>query len=220
LGQAVALAPSTSFRSAAVELFDRALPAVGEFTSPRAWAFALDGIHAYLGCYGGDSTARRMRDSLTQRLFDQFQANASDDWIWPEDSLTYANACLPKALLLGGQSMQRDEFTDLGLKSLDWLLHLQTRSKKVLSLVGNQGWLVRGGEKARFDQQPIEAYCLLDACREAHSVTGDERWSAEAWNCFNWFLGKNDLGEPLYDAVRIAGADSNQDLPAPKGRVS
>ena len=88
---------------------------------------------------------------------------------------------------------------ETGLRSLKWLLQVQTGRDGVFSPIGNRGWFKRGGRKASFDQQPIEAHAMLDACLEARNVTGDERWVREARRCFNWFLGKNDLEEPLYD---------------------
>ena len=87
----------------------------------------------------------------------------------------------------------------MGLRSLEWLLQVQTCKNGHLSLVGNQGWYTRGGEKAEFDQQPIEAHALLEACLEAHRMTGDDKWVHEARRCFDWFLGRNDLGTPLYN---------------------
>jgi glycosyltransferase involved in cell wall biosynthesis len=200
LGYAVALAPRWAMRAAALHLFERALPAVVDFTSPRAWAFALVGMHAYLRRYPGDAGVRRIRETLALRLYEQYRNNVDDDWIWPEDVVTYANGKLPHSLLLAGQAIARDDLVDMGLKSLDWLLHVQTEpSTGVLSFVGNGGWLRRGGEPARFDQQPIEAHALVEACLEAFSVTADRRWLAQARRCFDWFLGKNVLGRPLYD---------------------
>jgi len=199
LGYAVALGPTSGVRAAATNLSEMALKGTLAFDAPRSWAFTLVGIHAYLRRFSGDSVARQIRETLALKLFDMFQQHSSDDWPWPEDCLTYANGKLPHALLLGGQWMQRGDLIESGLRSLEWLLRVQTGRDGVLSPIGNRGWYPRGGQKALFDQQPIEAYSLLDACLEARNVTGDERWMREARRCFNWFLGKNDLGEPLYD---------------------
>ena len=199
LGFAVALSPKTSVRAAAVNLYEMALKETVEFDSPRSWAFTLVGVHAYLRRFSGDSEARRIRETLALKLFDRFKENSSDDWPWPENCLNYANGKLPHALLLGGQWMQRGDLIETGLRSLEWLLQAQTGRDGVFSPIGNRGWFKRGGRKASFDQQPIEAHALLDACLEARNVTGDERWVREARRCFNWFLGKNDLEEPLYD---------------------
>jgi glycosyltransferase involved in cell wall biosynthesis len=199
LGYAVALGPSESIRASASEVFEQALGCTIQFKSPRAHAFTLVGVHAYLRRYGGDSEVRRIRERLALRLFNRFRKNVGNDWLWLEDSLNYCNGKLPHALLLGGRWMNRGDLTEMGLRSLDWLLRVQTGREGVFSPVGNRGWFHRGGQKASFDQQPVEAQAMIDACLEAYRVTGEERWAAEARRCFNWFLGKNDLGEPLYD---------------------
>jgi hypothetical protein len=86
-----------------------------------------------------------------------------------------------------------------GLRSLEWLLKTQTNEQGNISLIGCNGWYKRGGEKALFDQQPIEIMSLVAACVEAYRMTGDQRWGAEIQRCLGWFLGKNDLNTPLYD---------------------
>ncbi len=199
LGVAVAEAPTVGMRAAALELFDQALSATERFTSPRAWAFAIVGVHAYLRRYSGDSDARRIREQLAESLFAMFRENASDDWVWPEDKVTYANGKLPHALLLAGQWTQRPEMVEMGLRSLDWLLEVKTAPGGVVSPVGNDGWYERLGERAIFDQQPLEIHALLEACLEAFYVTADQRWMVTARKCFDWFLGKNPLKRVLYD---------------------
>jgi hypothetical protein len=89
---------------------------------------------------------------------------------------------------------------EVGLKSLEWLDDIQTNEDGNFAPVGTNGWFVRGGEKARFDQQPIEAYTSLDAYLTAYRVTREERWQEAARRAFDWFLGRNDLGTPLYDS--------------------
>ena len=199
LGIAVADAPTEGLRAAALNLFERGLRTAESLTAPRAWAFTIVGVHGYLRKYSGDSEVRRIRDSVSNRLYDLFESQATDDWPWVEEKLTYANGKLSHALLMSGQWMQRDDMTELGLRSLEWLLSVQTEPDGTLSPVGNNGWHDRDGESARFDQQPIEVHALLEACTEAYNVTADGRWLAEAHRCFDWFLGKNPLNAMLYD---------------------
>jgi|YNPNPStandDraft_1061719.scaffolds.fasta_scaffold00725_15 glycosyltransferase involved in cell wall biosynthesis len=199
LGFAVAESRSAGWLGAALNLFKRALPAVMEFTSPRAWAFALVGIHAYLRRFAGDTEVRRIRENLASRLFDLFQAQARDDWPWLEGSVTYANARIAQALILSGDSMQRRDMIQAGLRALEWLLQIQIDPKGHFVPIGNHGWYQRGGNRARFDQQPIEAQNMIEACMEAYAVTREERWVKDARLCFDWFLGRNDLNAPLYD---------------------
>lgn len=182
----------------ASNILHRALPAARDLESTRAIAFALVGIHAYLKRYSGDSEVRQVREDLAEKIFKRFQAHATDDWPWLEDNLTYANARLPHALLLSGQWMQRGEMTEMGFKTLEWLAGIHFQHGHFVA-IGNRGWYPRGGEIARFDQQPIEAMTMIDACIEAYYVSREEKWVDRALETFNWFLGHNDFQVALYD---------------------
>lgn len=199
LGSAVAYSKDPGQTAVALSLFERALPFAESLTQIRPRAFAIVGIHAYLRKFGGDSDARRARETLATRLYEHFQEGVTDQWPWPENLLNYANAKIPHALLLAGQWMQKGEMIEMGLRCLGWLAELQTSESGCFSPIGNKGWYPRNGERANFDQQPIEAYSMLSACLEAYHFTGDERWQVEARLAFEWFLGRNDLGIPLYD---------------------
>jgi hypothetical protein len=96
--------------------FQKGPAAARIFIAPRH-RFCLVGMHAYLDKFSGDSDVRRVREILADRLFDQFNNNATDDWPWLENALNYANGKLPHALLLSGQRMQRSDMIDMGLKS-------------------------------------------------------------------------------------------------------
>jgi len=199
LGKAVAFLENPGQLAMATTLFSQALTAVEHFNSPRATAFALVGMHAYLQKFSGDSEVRRIREILADRLFKQFENNATEGWLWPEATLNYANGKLPHALLLSGQWMQRSDMVDLGLRTLEWLLKVQTEKGHFVP-IGNNGWYEKDGPKARFDQQPIEANAMIEACVEAFNITRDKTWIDNAVMCFQWFLGHNDLNMPLYDA--------------------
>jgi glycosyltransferase involved in cell wall biosynthesis len=199
LGAAVARLNDGRQLPVASTLFKQAIPAVESFTSPRALAFTLIGIHAYLETFSGDSEVRRMRAILAERLFARFQEYANDDWPWLEESLNYDNARLPHALILSGQWMQRDDMLRRGLKTLEWLVRIQTDNNHFVP-IGNHGWYSRGGNKARFDQQPLESHAMVDACVAAFQLTGERQWLHRAMSAYNWFLGHNDLNLPLYDA--------------------
>ncbi len=199
LGMAVALSRSPSLTAVALNLFEKALPAMHGFEYPRTCAFGLIGIHAYLRRFSGDREIKRLCKELGERIFNMYQAKASEEWPWIEDVVTYGNGKIPHALLLSGQWLQRDEMVQAGLRSLEWLLKVQTDPRGHFVPVGNRGWFPRQGEKARFDQQPLEALDLIEACIEAFNLTQDQKWIKEARRCFEWFLGRNDLGAPLYD---------------------
>ncbi len=199
LGAAVGLCPHEAQVAMATHLFRTGLHAAEEFASPRSWAFTIIGIHGYLRRFGGDSQVRRARQGFAERIARHFSGHMTDEWPWCEDAVTYANAKLPHALLMSGKWMQRGDMIDIGKRSLDWLVRVQTNPAGMLSIVGTDGWYLRGGPKARFDQQPVEAHALVDACVEAYRVTREKHWIDKARMAFHWFLGDNDLRIPLYD---------------------
>jgi len=201
LGTLLARSENLGMRGAAGRLLEFSLPAALEFTSPRAWAYTLLGIQEYLNSYPGDRDAQKVRFVLSRRLLEMYESIRSKDWKWFENVVAYGNARLPQALLLVGSACADDRMVSAGLEALDWLLktqHCETNHHFVP--IGSQGFYHQGGEKARFDQQPIEAAGAVSACLQAYRVTGDGRWRSEAWSAFNWFLGDNDLQLALYDS--------------------
>jgi len=179
----------------AAQLFDQAIPALGETTSPRAWALALLGIHEYLRRFSGDRVADQMRSELTARLLRCFEQASGEHWPWFEDVVAYDNARLPQALILSGRSPA----VEVGLRSLRWLAEIQTSPAGHFRPVGSNGFFRRNAEKAHFDQQPIEAHSMVSACIAAWQATQDQFWIRQARRAFSWFLGRNDLGVSLYD---------------------
>jgi len=188
-------------RGAASRLFTLALPAALDAHAPREWAHTLMGIDEYTRRFYGDRAAQTAREVLAERLLDAYRRHSSPDWPWFEDILSYANAKLPHALLQCGRWMSRSEMSAAGLQALGWLAELQRSEEGHFVPIGTNGFYRRDGERARFDQQPIEAHTMVSACLEAHRLTGDERWRLEAHTAFDWFLGRNDVHLPLYDAA-------------------
>jgi len=199
LGMTVGLSKSESLTGMAMVVLKQALPVIPNFESPRAWAFGLVGLHGYLRRFSGDTEVRRIREELARKLFELYKSNATEEWPWIENTVNYANAKIPQAMILSGRWLYDSEMIEDGLQSLEWLLHIQTDSRGHFAPVGNHGWYSRDGSRARFDQQPIEAQHMIDACIEAYKVTGDQKWIEESRRCFDWFLGRNDLNIPLYD---------------------
>jgi glycosyltransferase involved in cell wall biosynthesis len=201
LGMMLGRSNTPALHSMAGRLFEQTLPAILKTTSPRAWAFALIGIHEYLHRLAGDRRANQIRKKLAGRLLDLYKTNNSEKWHWFEDRLTYCNAALPHALLLCGQWIPDDAMTTAGLESLTWLTDLQRSKGEAHHFVpiGSNGFYRKGGKRARFDQQPVEAQATVSACLEAYRITGDKRWRREAGRAFDWFSGRNDLNLPVYD---------------------
>ena len=197
LGAVVGRAPGNE--TLAGQLFRDALPPVRDFNSPRACAFALLGIGEYMQAFEGDREVEGLQRLLAGQLLARFSRNFDQAWPWCEASLTYDNARLAQALIVSGQSLDDADLRRSGVDALKWLVKRQTSDDNTFSPVGSDGFYPRGGKKAQFDQQPIEACATVSACFDAWHATGNNVWVREMWRAFSWFLGENDRNAALYD---------------------
>jgi glycosyltransferase involved in cell wall biosynthesis len=202
LGTVLGNSEDAGLRGAAGRLFEVAASVTMTFTSPRAWAFSVLGMQAYLDWFPGDRVVQDSRNVLANRLLAAYENTHSEPWQWFEKSLSYSNARLSQALLMAGWRSENRRMVEAGCESLRWLVAEQHRGNDMVFVpIGSMGFAVAGGEKARFDQQPIEACATISACVLAHRITHEQHWLEEARCAFRWFLGENDLQVPLYDAI-------------------
>src|SRR5690349_4396923 len=199
LGMVLARSRREGLQGMAGRLFEKALPAVLDFISPRAWAFSLLGIQYYLRRFPGDRAVLSVQSDLVRRLMDLYQANRTEDWPWFEDIVTYCNPSLPQALLRYGQANNDEQAIAVGLESLTWLVKIQQSDKGWIMPIGNQGFYPKLGKISYFDQQPVEVYSLMSACLDAFRITGDIGLYDYATQAFEWFFGRNALGVSVYD---------------------
>jgi glycosyltransferase involved in cell wall biosynthesis len=199
LGECARSDVNASRRRWAAALFDEALPAVESFRSPRAWAFTLLGLEAFRACFPQDDGAIRIQHMLAGRLRSILSAVETADWGWFEEELAYDNARLPQALIVTGASTGIAAYTAAGLRSLRWLMTLQTTEMGFFRPIGSQSFGDKRSRPCAFDQQPLEATATISACLAAWRIDGDLEWKADAEQAFEWFLGSNDLSIPLVD---------------------
>ena len=188
-----------SRRKWAATLFAEALPPVESFRSPRAWAFTLLGLEAFRALFPQDTCATQLQHLLAGKLASLLSAVETQDWVWFEDELAYDNARLPQALIVTGRSAGVPAYTAAGLRSLRWLMTLQTTEMGLFRPVGSQSFGYKRVPPRAFDQQPLEASATISACLAAWSADGDFKWRADAERAFEWFLGSNDLSILLVD---------------------
>ena len=198
LGTCVGRSRNGGMRAWAAGLFEPALTKLEQFSSPRAWAFAVIGLHEYLRTLSGDRRANQLREKLAGRLLALFEQVADEKWFWCEDIVAYDNARIPHALILTGRWANQPRMLATGIKALRWLVD-QQQENGYFRPVGSNGFWRRGESPAAFDQQPLEAHAMICACLEAHNATEEENWSREAQRIFDWFLGQNAVGLSLYD---------------------
>lgn len=211
LGVAAAMAPWVQVRREARRLFEQ----VSRFRSnhPRAIAHAVVGAAELLAA---DEHCLPARSLVEDGLASLPRGTADERWPWPEPRLAYGNALLPEALIAAGDALSDDGALEEGLRLLRWLVDEET-SDGHLSVTPASG---RGPGDVRpgFDQQPIEAGQLADACARAFVVTGDHEWLDPLRLCVGWFEGSNDAGVPMFDretgggldGLEPAGANQNQ----------
>jgi glycosyltransferase involved in cell wall biosynthesis len=200
VGACIGRTERRAFHSWAAQLLEPAVSTVAATPSPRAWAFALIGIHEYLRRMSGDRLMNQLRDTLTARLIELYEANASNDWPWFEKIASYDNAKLSHALILSGRWSNNPQALEIGVRTLRWLADVQRAPDGHFRPIGSEGFYPRGQSPAHFDQQPLEAQSMVSAAIEAYRATNDKFWLDQAHLAFEWFTGRNDLGLTVCDA--------------------
>ena len=199
LGAVMANAPTPAYLSFAKDCFDRAvlhLPA----KSFRGQAYSIIGLSYYLRQFADEADKRDLLRRSADLLAGALQENSGKDWTWFEDELIYDSAALPHSLFVAGEIFNDSSYRSKAVDSCEFLLK-HTFDGQHFSFVGNQGWLPRGGVKARFGQQPIEACSTTLMLRLAYEATGEARYLSLMRKAFDWFMGDNDLQVPVYDLV-------------------
>ncbi len=199
LGECARHAADPSRRRWASALFARALPAVEDFRSARAFAAALLGLVPFLAAHPDDEVAGRLQPLLSGRLMEAIAAAETPDWTWFEEGLAYDNARLPQALIATGLATRDSALVRAGLRTLDWLMAMQTAPSGVFRPVGSHSFGQLHQPPQPFDQQPLEAAATISACVVAWNATKNLKWKIEAERAFAWFMGANDLSIPLVD---------------------
>jgi glycosyltransferase involved in cell wall biosynthesis len=199
LGECAQSDRDRSRRRWAASLFAEALPSVAGFSSPRAWSFTLLGLDAYCAAVAQDANARSLRELLANQLLAILTRVETQDWSWFEEGLAYDNARLPQALILTGSATGIAHYRNAGLRSLHWLMGLQTTTTGLFRPVGSSSFGSQRTRPLAFDQQPLEATASISACLAAWRADADVTWRAYAERAFAWFFGSNDLSLPLID---------------------
>jgi hypothetical protein len=192
LGTATHAAPTDWMRRAGFDAF----ATCASFVSPhlRANAYASLGAVEVLIADPAHAAARDLLERTSSII-----ANAARSVIpWPEDRLTYDNARLPDALLAAGTVLKDRRLITDGLRLLEWLVAVEINGDH-FSFTSTRGWSI-GEPRPGFDQQPIEAWAMADACHRAWLVTGDAVWRVRALRAARWLVGSNDGGLSLYDS--------------------
>jgi hypothetical protein len=220
-GELLAKPPSKIYIPIVKERIDISAPLI-EKQYPRGLSYSILGLAGYLKQFPDAGDIRECMKKAADKLVLQYEQNHQPgppkgevspsalpmaDWPWFEDILTYDNAIMPCALFTAATTLKEKKYLDVAQKTCDFLLAntitknpLTTLGTGHFSFVGCQGWFPKGKPKVQFDQQPIEAASTILMLKAAYKATKDKKYLALQRKAFNWFLGENDLGVPLYDS--------------------
>lgn len=198
LGYAAARAPRATWQAAAVDLVRGGIPHVASLAYLHAGAYAALGLAHLVSARPDDAESRAALRSAAGAIADAYRAVAAPDWAWCETIMTYDNARLCEALLRAGIVLEDPEFVRIGREMLDFYAGITVEDGTFVP-IGNEGWYARGGVRARFGQQPLEAAGLVDAALVAYAATGEERYRSLAQVGYAWFFGRNLLGAVLVE---------------------
>jgi hypothetical protein len=200
LGTAAACAPWPAVRERALALFDEAAGFRSEH--PRAIAYATLGAVEVLKVAPAEPAAYRL---VSDALGGLSRLETNDEWPWPAPRLTYANALLPNAELAAAMALGEQGVAAEAVSLLDWLVEEESVGDHFsFTPVGGRG---PHDAKPGFDQQPIEALAMTEACARAFAHTGEREWAEAARRAGTWFLGNNDVGVAVFDAATGGGFD-------------
>jgi hypothetical protein len=197
LGATLAHPPAPDYLSVMKDCFDRATGHIPH-QSNRGLAYCILGLCDYLKQFPGVQDIRQHIRQAAGRLIGCYRQAHATDWRWFEDFFTYDNAVLPHALFAAGLTLQNEQWIEIAREAAEFLLKTTWRDGH-FRFIGTQGWYERGKFPAPFDQQPVEAAATVMMLRAAYDATREDRFLQLQRAAFNWLLGANDLGLPLYD---------------------
>ena len=201
VGVTAAEARRPDLRRWAHHLFDEVAPHALKLGSLRSLAFALLGAQAMLEGRPGHGPALAIVEQTGRRLQAALASTRMSDWVWFEPTLGYDNSRLAEALIRAGMVLGDTAMHAQGLEALSWLDGIQTSEDDHFRAVGSESFDRPFSQPLPFDQQPLEAWAMVDAALTAWQSTRDPYWHGAAKRAWRWYLGENDLGQPMASAA-------------------
>lgn len=215
LGYTTAYTRISNFYHHADYLFRKGLETIDCISHPRALAYLILGLSYHVRAYR-EASLIQLLEKKAEQLSAFFDHSIDNDWVWFDNWVTYGNCRIPQALMAAGLALKKKELSDRGRKILDWLIQSQFKDH-IFIPIGNAGWMT-AQSKALFDQQPLEAHGMIDACLTAEKLAKNGHYADYAQQAFAWFTGGNICATQLYDStscgcrdgLHAAGANLNQ----------
>jgi len=198
LGYLLGNAPNDAYYQTGRLVFFDASQNFEKLQSIRGIANTMVGISYYLRSSPSDDSMVEKLRNLAYKLIKHYEENSSSNWKWFEPLLAYDNGMLPLALLHSVEILKDDKITEIALETMNFLTEI-TLKDGYLSIIGNEKWYKKGGERSMFAQQPVDALAMVLMYHQAFHLTKDKEYLTKLFACFMWFLGENDLRMNLFD---------------------
>ena len=191
LGNVLGHSRNAGLRGAAGRLFEAAVPAALPLPVRERGRSAFSACRLIWTGFPETGPSRAPAMRLRTGFWIFMNAATPSTWRWFEKSLSYSNARLPQALILAGWRSGNQRMIEAGMDSLKWLVAEQHRDDpEIFVPIGSNGFFIEGSEKARFDQQPVEACATISACLEVYRLTEESQWHEEAQRVFRLVSGQ------------------------------
>ena len=198
LGYLLGNAPNDSYYQTGKVVFFDASQNFEKLNSIRGIANTILGISYYLKSNPSDESMKGILKNLAEKLIRHYEENSTENWKWFESLLAYDNGILPLSLLHSAEILQDEKITKIAIESMDFLTSV-TFKEEYLSIIGNEKWYKKDGERSVFAQQPLDALAMVLMYNQAFHLTKDKEYINKLFSCFMWFLGENDLRMSLFD---------------------
>jgi glycosyltransferase involved in cell wall biosynthesis len=198
LGYLLFNAPNDAYYQTGKLVFFDASPNFEKLQSIRGIANTILGISYYIKRNPSDESMTERLRNLTNKLIKHYEDNSSAEWKWFEPLMAYDNAILPLALLHSAKRLNDEKITKIALESMNFLTGI-TLKDGYLSIIGNEKWYQKEGDRSMFAQQPVDALAMVLMYHQAFHLTRDKEYLTKLFSCFMWFMGENDLRMNLFD---------------------
>ncbi len=198
LGYLLGNSPNDAYYQTGRMVFFNASPNFEKLKSIRSIANTMIGISYYLKSNPSDDSMTERLRNMAMNLIKHYEENETPDWKWFESLLAYDNGILPLALLHSAEILNDERITKIAIESMEFLTS-HTLADNYLSIIGNEKWFEKDGERSVFAQQPLDAMAMVLMYHQAYHLTKDKEYLNKLYTSFLWFLGENDLRMSLYD---------------------
>ncbi len=198
LGYLLFNAPNDAYYQTGKLVFLDASPNFEKLKSIRGIANTMLGMSYYLKRNPSDDAMTERLRNFAYKLIKHYKENSSSEWKWFEPLLAYDNGILPLALLHSAKRLNDEKITEIALETMNFLTEI-TLKDGYLSIIGNEKWYQKEGDRSVFAQQPVDALAMVLMYHQAFHLTRDKEYLTKLFSCFMWFMGENDLRMNLFD---------------------